>query len=90
MSDAAPIAANRTLRRLPNAAYRQREYLTEAEVERLIEAARRRGRKRSKRRCGDLASVSTRPSRGRAVSASLVADRLETRKAARQPRQGRD
>ena len=44
MSDAAPIAANRTLRRLPNAAYRQREYLTEAEVERLIEAARRRGR----------------------------------------------
>jgi type 1 fimbriae regulatory protein FimE len=44
MSDAAPIAANRTLRRLPNAAYRVREYLTEAEVERLIEAARRRGR----------------------------------------------
>ena len=40
MSDAAPIAANRTLRRLPNAAYRQREYLTETEVERLIEAAR--------------------------------------------------
>ena len=44
MSDAAPSAANRTLRRLPNAAYRQREYLTEPEVERLIEAARRRGR----------------------------------------------
>jgi type 1 fimbriae regulatory protein FimE len=44
MTDAAPTTANRTLRRLPNAAYRQREYLTEKEVERLIEAARRRGR----------------------------------------------
>ena len=44
MSEAAPSTANRTLRRLPNAAYRVREYLTEAEVERLIEAARRRGR----------------------------------------------
>jgi type 1 fimbriae regulatory protein FimE len=44
MSEAAPTAENRTLRRLPNAAYRQREYLTEAEVERLIEAARKRGR----------------------------------------------
>jgi type 1 fimbriae regulatory protein FimE len=39
-----PTTANRTLRRLPNAAYRPREYLTEAEVERLIEAARKRGR----------------------------------------------
>jgi integrase len=44
MSDAAPTTENRTLRRLPNATYRQREYLTEAEVERLIEAARKRGR----------------------------------------------
>jgi hypothetical protein len=44
MTDEAPITANRTLRRLPNAAYRQREYLAEAEVERLIEAARRQGR----------------------------------------------
>jgi type 1 fimbriae regulatory protein FimE len=44
MSDAAPTAENRTLRRLPNMAYRQREYLTEAELERLIEAARKRGR----------------------------------------------
>jgi integrase len=44
MTDAAPITANRTLRRLPNTDYRQREYLTEAEVERLIEAARKRGR----------------------------------------------
>jgi site-specific recombinase XerD len=44
MTEAAPTRENRTLRRLPNAAYRQREYLTEAEVERLIEAARKRGR----------------------------------------------
>ena len=45
MTDTTPIAANRTLpRRLPNAAYRQREYLTEREVDRLIDAARRRGR----------------------------------------------
>src|SRR5215510_15522794 len=44
MTDALPTTANRTLRRLPNAAYRQREYLTDAEVERLIEAARKRGR----------------------------------------------
>jgi type 1 fimbriae regulatory protein FimB/type 1 fimbriae regulatory protein FimE len=44
MAEAAPMAVNRTLRRLPNAEYRPREYLTEAEVDRLIEAARRRGR----------------------------------------------
>ena len=45
MTQAMPTTANRTLlRRLPNSAYRQREYLTEAEVERLIEAARKRGR----------------------------------------------
>jgi type 1 fimbriae regulatory protein FimE len=44
MTDAAPATAKRTLRRLPNAAYRPREYLTEAEVERLIDAARKRGR----------------------------------------------
>jgi type 1 fimbriae regulatory protein FimB/type 1 fimbriae regulatory protein FimE len=41
---AAPTTANRTLRRLPNASYRPREYLTEAEIERLINAARKRGR----------------------------------------------
>jgi len=39
-----PTTAKRTLRRLPNATYRPREYLTAAEVERLIEAARKRGR----------------------------------------------
>ena len=45
MADAAPTTTNRTLpRRQPNTAYRQRKYLTEAEVERLIEAARKRGR----------------------------------------------
>jgi type 1 fimbriae regulatory protein FimE len=45
MSHAAPTTGNRTLPlRRPNAAYRQREYLTEAEVEKLIEAARKRSR----------------------------------------------
>jgi type 1 fimbriae regulatory protein FimB/type 1 fimbriae regulatory protein FimE len=44
MTDAARTTENRTLRRLSNAAYRPREYLTEAEVERLIETARKRGR----------------------------------------------
>src|SRR5215472_13614364 len=45
MSDTTPIAENRTVpRRLANSAYRQREYLTENEVDRLIDAARKRGR----------------------------------------------
>jgi len=45
MIDTAPTTENRTLpRRLPNSAYRVREYLTEKEVDRLIEAARKRGR----------------------------------------------
>jgi type 1 fimbriae regulatory protein FimE len=44
MIGAAPTTVNRTLRRLPNSAYRSREYLTENEVDRLIETAKRRGR----------------------------------------------
>jgi type 1 fimbriae regulatory protein FimE len=49
MPDAASTTVNRTLlRRMPNAAYRQREYLTEAEVNRLIEVARKRGRNGSR------------------------------------------
>jgi len=45
MTDTSPTTENRTLpRRLPNSAYRVREYLTEKEVDRLIEAARKRGR----------------------------------------------
>src|SRR5215475_8892773 len=44
MTDATSTIVNRTLRRLPNATYRPREYLTEKEVGRLIEAARKRGR----------------------------------------------
>ena len=39
---------NRTLRRLSNAAYRSREYLTEGEVEKLIDTARKRGRNGAK------------------------------------------
>jgi hypothetical protein len=44
MTELAPKTENRTLRRLPNATHRQREYLTEAEVAKLIEVARKRGR----------------------------------------------
>src|SRR6516225_2648390 len=45
MTDAAPTMMNRTVMgRLANAAYRPREYLLEAEVEKLIDAARKRGR----------------------------------------------
>jgi type 1 fimbriae regulatory protein FimB/type 1 fimbriae regulatory protein FimE len=45
MTDTTSTIVNRTLpRRLPNSAYRVREYLTEKEVDRLIEAAKRRGR----------------------------------------------
>src|SRR5215468_6460122 len=44
MANATPTTANRTLRRLTNSAYRPREYLTEGEVEKLIDAARKRGR----------------------------------------------
>lgn len=45
MTHATPTTANRTLPiRRPNAEYRQREYLTEAQVEKLIDAARTRSR----------------------------------------------
>ena len=44
MTSVAPSTMKRTLGRLPNASYRPREYLTEQEVEKLIEAARKRGR----------------------------------------------
>src|SRR5258708_2801823 len=45
MTDTTPTPVNRTLpKRLPNSAYRVREYLTEKEVDRLIETAKRRGR----------------------------------------------
>jgi hypothetical protein len=45
MTDTSSTTINRTLpRRLPNSAYRVREYLTEKEVDRLIDAARKRGR----------------------------------------------
>jgi type 1 fimbriae regulatory protein FimB/type 1 fimbriae regulatory protein FimE len=45
MPHEAPTTVKRTLpKRRPNAEYRTREYLTPTEVDRLIEAARRRGR----------------------------------------------
>jgi type 1 fimbriae regulatory protein FimE len=59
MADATPTPANRTLppsglRRLLNATYRPREYLTEAEVDRLMEAARKRGRNGARDACAIL------------------------------------
>src|SRR5258708_23848809 len=53
MTTTTPTTANRTLRRLPNAAYRPREYLTEAEVERLIKATGR-GRNGARDACAIL------------------------------------
>ena len=45
MADTAPTTVNRTLpHRRRNADYRPREYLTESEVNRLIDAARKRSR----------------------------------------------
>jgi len=46
MSETAPTTVNRTLslRRKTNAEYRPREYLTEGEVTKLLETARKRGR----------------------------------------------
>src|SRR6478736_3695221 len=54
MTEVMPTTIKRTLRRLPNTAYRQREYLTETEVERLIEAAKKRGRNGARDACAIL------------------------------------
>ena len=44
MTGTTPTTANRTLGRRPNADYRPGEYLTEADVDRLIDAAHKRSR----------------------------------------------
>src|SRR5262244_4460289 len=44
MTNTSSTTVNRTLRRQPNSAYRVSEYLTEKEVDRLIDATRKRGR----------------------------------------------
>ena len=49
-----PTTINRTLRRRPNADYRPREYLTPAEVDRLIDAARKRGRNGASMGCAQV------------------------------------
>ena len=54
MADIAPTTINRTLLRKPNSRYRSREYLTEAEVERLVEAARKRERNGARDACAIL------------------------------------
>ena len=82
MSDAAPTTENRTLRRLPNAAYRQREYLTETEVERLIDAPRKRGRNGPRDGAAILLAYRHGLRAAAALSASLGAGRSATRTAA--------
>src|SRR5262249_60185611 len=57
MTDATSTIVNRTLRRLPNAAYRPREYLTKKEVDRLIEVARQNGRHGARGEGGILLGV---------------------------------
>jgi hypothetical protein len=75
MSELTPMAANRTLPiRRPNAAYQQREYLTEAEVEKLIEAARKRSRSPERGCRGDPTGVPAWPSGGGANLVALVGD----------------
>jgi type 1 fimbriae regulatory protein FimE len=55
MTEQSPAAVNRTLPlRRRNAEYRSREYLTEREVERLIAAARKRGRNSERDACAIL------------------------------------
>src|SRR5215831_16957368 len=75
MTDATSTIVNRTLRRLPNAAYRPREYRTEKEVDRLIEVARKRGRNGARDASGNLTGVSAWIASARTLFASLVADR---------------
>jgi hypothetical protein len=90
MTDTTSMAENRTLpRRQPNAAYRQREYLTETEVERLIEAARKRGRN-STRDSAAILLAYRHGLRARVVFAALVSSRSAPWTTAREPRQGRD
>lgn len=72
MADAAPTTANRTLpRRQPNTAYRQREYLTEKEVDRLLDAARKRGRNAARDSAAILLAYRHRSISGRAVCTSI-------------------
>src|SRR5262245_20871000 len=55
MMNPTSTAVNRTLpRRLPNSAYRVRDSLTDKEVDRLLEAARKRGRSGARDACAIL------------------------------------
>ena len=54
MTEVAPNITNRTLLRKANSAYRPREYLLEAEVDKLIETARRRGGNGARDACAIL------------------------------------
>jgi integrase len=79
MTDTSPATVNRTLRRLPNSAYRVREYLTEKEVDRLIEAARKRGRNGARDAAAILSAWITSP---RALLAAVGSGRSQEWQAA--------
>ena len=85
MTEAAPTTTNRTLpRRQPIAAYRQREYLTESEVERLIGAARKRGRNSSRDAAAILLAYRHGLRAQETMSVALVPSRSEQRSPAHQ------
>jgi hypothetical protein len=88
MTEAAPTTMNRTVRRLANSAYRPREYLTEGEVEKLIDTARKRGRN-GPRDASDPVSLSAWAARSGTLSAPLVADRSQARQIACEQGEGR-
>jgi integrase len=76
-----PKAVNRTLRRLANAEYRSREYLTEDEVAQLIDAARQRGRNGARDVAAILLAISSWPPCQRTGEPALVTDRPSAREA---------
>ena len=76
MTDTSPTIVNRTLpSRLPNQSYRPRKYLTEKEVDRVIEAGEAKGKEWRKGCSGDATRLQTWPASARTLLASLVADR---------------
>ena len=85
MTEAAPTTTNRTLpRRQPIAAYRQREYLTESEVQRLIGAARKRSRNSSRDAAAILLAYRHGLRAQETMSVALVPSRSAQRSPARQ------
>src|SRR5437773_7453471 len=94
MTDTSPTIVKRTLPRgLPNSAYRVREYLTEKEVDRLIETARKRGRNGHRDAAAILLAyrhgLQAWPTGARALHAPLGTDRSQAWSLACQSGEGR-